>query len=259
MTTSYAVSLQIIKIHKPKIPTFQHSNTSDNGKQRSVVASPDPASIDLNDGANSDAPLNGSLQKASSTNGPKRVTSLGNKRMSVTDEILPELCRRIGVQGTNKRMEIINQFALDYPDASVRQVTIKFGELTVKARPPCVHERPIEKIKRKGKSAQFYLRPMMYRLLPAEEQPQCDWNIYAEEDEKVWQKEKELEAEKQRKIKKEQHQNKKRKNAAKDTKNVSESNGISQSVTESVTASIVAEPLHSDDDDQHYPKKIKVS
>lgn len=113
---------------------------------------------------------------------PRRVTSLGNKRMDVTDEMLPELCRRIGVQGTNKRMDLINQFALDYPDASVRQVTLKFADIVTKMLPECV---PPVTEKRKGKGTVFYLRPRMYRLLPAQDRPD-DWEAHNEEDEMLW-------------------------------------------------------------------------
>jgi len=118
---------------------------------------------------------------------PRRVTSLGNKRMDVTDEMMPELCRRIGIQGTNKRMDLINQFALDYPDASVRQITLKFADIVTKVLPECV---PPVTEKRKGKGTVFYLRPRMYRLLPAADRPD-DWEAYTEEDEMLWNAEQE--------------------------------------------------------------------
>ena len=200
---------------------------------------------------------NGSIQKLSSIAAPRRVTSLGNKRMSVTDEILPDLCRRIGIQGTNKRMELINQFALDYPDSSVRQVTIKFGEVTVKKRPECVNERPKEPIKRRGKGGVFYLRPRMYHLLPADEQPQCDWQKYADEDENIWEEEQRVEREKMQKIKMEQQRTKKRRRSSKDTSSLAESNEYNGSGLLSATASVVAEPLHSED--EHVDKRSKVT
>merc|ERR1719354_620444 len=55
---------------------------------------------------------------------------LGNKRMAVPDELLPDFCRRIGAKGTRKRMPTINAFVKDHPEVSIRQVTFKFADIT---------------------------------------------------------------------------------------------------------------------------------
>ena len=60
---------------------------------------------------------------------------LGNKRMSVPDELLPDFCRRIGAHVTRKRMPTINAFVKDHPEVSIRQVTFKFADITTKDLP----------------------------------------------------------------------------------------------------------------------------
>mmetsp|Transcript_22103 Transcript_22103/g.22407 ORF Transcript_22103/g.22407 Transcript_22103/m.22407 type:complete len:114 (+) Transcript_22103:2315-2656(+) len=47
-------------------------------------------------------------------------------------------CRRIGPYGTGERMKLINQFAEEHPETSIRQITIKLGEITCKEPPGCV-------------------------------------------------------------------------------------------------------------------------
>ena len=96
----------------------------------------------------------------------------GSIRMAVTDELLPELCRRIGANGTNKRMKTIEDFSRDFPGASVRQVTFKFSEITTRERPICIGDKPERS--GSGRSFDFYLRPRLYNLLPEEERPP-DW------------------------------------------------------------------------------------
>ena len=113
-----------------------------------------------------------------------RGNPLGNKRMSVPEELVPDLCRRIGPQGTNKRMQVITDFAKDHPETSVRQVTFKFAELVTKVLPACVP--PPEK--RFGRAVNFYLRPRFYHYLPAEQRPK-DWEKSAKEDEIAWKEE----------------------------------------------------------------------
>ncbi len=121
-------------------------------------------------------------------NGVKpRITSQGNKRMSIPDDAFPEFCRRIGVHGTGERRKLINDFAEEHPTTSVRQVTIKLGEITQKEPPPCV-----DMTGRKVRAFMFYLRPKFYKFLPPDERPK-DWEKYAAEDEIKWQKEKEEE------------------------------------------------------------------
>jgi len=113
-----------------------------------------------------------------------RITSQGNKRMSIPDEILPDFCMRIGASGTSERMKVINTFVEDYPDVSVRQVTFKFSEITTKECPPGI--TPPEK--RSGRAFQFYLRPRLYHILPVEERP-ADWERLKKNDEILWAKE----------------------------------------------------------------------
>merc|ERR1712048_1151433 len=112
---------------------------------------------------------------------------LGNKRMSVPKELLPELCSIIGSRGTRKRMEVINNFVKDHPLVSIRQVTLKFSELTTRHPPGCVPEP--EKIKGTGRAFLFFLRPRFYYLLPEKERPR-NWEKYAKEDDISWEKEK---------------------------------------------------------------------
>lgn len=113
-----------------------------------------------------------------------RVTSQGNKRMAIPDEHFPEFCRRIGAGGTGERMKLINQFAEEHPTVSVRQVTLKLGEITTKEMPACV--KPPEK--KQGRAFMFYLRPRFYKHLPPEERPE-GWEKYAEIDERLWEAE----------------------------------------------------------------------
>ncbi len=117
---------------------------------------------------------------------------LGNKRMSVPDEILPDFCRRISAQGTRKRMDTINEFVRDHPAVSIRQVTFKFAEITTRDRPPCVPKA--EKPKGKGRAFIFYLRPKYYSLLPENERPE-KWEKYMKDDEVLFQEEKRKEKE----------------------------------------------------------------
>merc|ERR1719223_229620 len=111
---------------------------------------------------------------------------LGNKRMAVPDELLPDFCRRIGAKGTRKRMDTINEFVKDNPSVSIRQVTFKFAEISTKDRPECI-PKP-EKPKGKGRAFTFYLRPRFYHLLPQDERP-ADWQKHAKLDEILWKEE----------------------------------------------------------------------
>ncbi len=87
-------------------------------------------------------------------NGAPRVTSLGNKRMSIPDEQFPEFCRRIGARGTGERMKLINAFVDENPEVSTRQVTIKFSEITTRKMPSWMSEKP------KGKA---FMKSMLLR------------------------------------------------------------------------------------------------
>lgn len=113
-----------------------------------------------------------------------RVTSQGNKRMSIPDELFPEFCRRISAEGTGERMKLINTFAAENPTISVRQVTIRLGEITTRERPECV----VPSEKARGRAFVFYLRPRYYKYLPEDERPK-GWEKYAAEDEAIFQEE----------------------------------------------------------------------
>lgn len=119
-----------------------------------------------------------------------RVTSQGNKRMSIPDELFPEFCHRIGASGTSERMKLINKFAEDNPSISVRQVTMKFSDITTRTLPGCVP--PPEK--KSGRAFLFFLRPRYYNSLSESERPD-DWEKYAHEDDVLWKEEKRQEEE----------------------------------------------------------------
>jgi SLIDE len=116
-----------------------------------------------------------------------RVTSQGNKRMSIPDDAFPDFCRRIGAYGTAERRKLIQDFADEHPTTSVRQVTLKLGEVTQKEPPPC-----LDMTGRKVRPFTFYLRPKFYEHLPPDERP-IEWEKAAAEDEIKWQQEKEEE------------------------------------------------------------------
>jgi len=112
-----------------------------------------------------------------------RVTSQGNKRMTIPDELFPEFCRRISAAGTGERMKLINEFVEDNPTISVRQVTLKLSEVTTRDRPACVAP-PSETTKKSGRAFIFYLRPCFYKHLTPEDRPP-NWKEFAEADEKL--------------------------------------------------------------------------
>jgi hypothetical protein len=110
-----------------------------------------------------------------------RVTSQGNKRMTIPDDLFPEFCHRIGAAGTGERMNVINQFVDENPTISARQVTLRLAEITTRDRPACVP--PGEK--KKGPRFMFYLRPAFYKFLPEEERPE-NWEVFANADEQLY-------------------------------------------------------------------------
>jgi len=118
-----------------------------------------------------------------------RNTSQGNKPMAIPANIFPEFCRRIGASGTGGRMKLINKFVEDYPHISVRQVTLRFCDITTRERPECVTEIKVPP-KKVGRAFMFFLRPAFYKYLPESERP-TDWERYAVEDEKLYQQEQE--------------------------------------------------------------------
>jgi len=119
-----------------------------------------------------------------------RNTSQGNKPMAIPTELFPEFCRRIGPSGTGGRMKLINGFVEDNPHISVRQVTIRFGEITTRERPECVTEVKVPP-KKVGRAFMFFLRPAFYKYLPESDRP-ADWERYAEEDERLYEHEQEM-------------------------------------------------------------------
>lgn len=112
-----------------------------------------------------------------------RVMSQGNKRMKIPDEHFPDFCRRISAAGTGERMKVILGFVDDHSTISVRQVTIRFAEITTRERPGCVPDMKV--VKKTGRAFMFYLRPCFYKYLPPSERPN-NWEQYAFEDEKVY-------------------------------------------------------------------------
>lgn len=115
-----------------------------------------------------------------------RVTSQGNKRMSIPDELFPEFCRRIGANGNASRTSLVNEFVDENPTISARQVTLRLSEITTKDRPGCVSEAPPEK--KKGPKFMFYLRPCFYKFLQEDQRPE-GWEEYAAADQIVYDKE----------------------------------------------------------------------
>ena len=137
------------------------------------------------------------MKKANGVLAP-RVTSQGNKRMSIPDEQFPDFCRRIGAHGTGERMKLINAFVEENPAISVRQVTLKFSDITTRTMPACIP--PPEK--KSGRAFMFYLRPRFYKYLPEDERPE-NWEKYAAEDDALWKQEKiEKQKEKEQKAEK---------------------------------------------------------
>lgn len=116
-----------------------------------------------------------------------RITSNGNKRMAIPDDLFPLFCRRIGAEGTHERVNLINQFAEEHPTISIRQLTIRFSEITQRDRPSVVP--PEEKQPGQGRKFMFYLRPRFYSKLSPSERPE-GWEAAAEEDELKWREEK---------------------------------------------------------------------
>jgi hypothetical protein len=118
-------------------------------------------------------------------------TSTGNKKMCVPDELIPELAKMIGCSGNNERNRIVDDFAKKHPETSVRQVNLKFGEITTRAMPKCV----LPQAKRGGRAISYYLRPRFYDLVEEHDRPP-EWEQYLAEDRLVWDKEQEVKAEK---------------------------------------------------------------
>jgi hypothetical protein len=113
-----------------------------------------------------------------------RVTSQGNKRMSIPNVLFPDFCRRIGADGTAERMKLINQFVEENPTISARQVTMKLAEICTRDRPACISATD----RKGGRAFIFYLRPCLYKHLPESERP-ADWERYAEADQILWDEE----------------------------------------------------------------------
>jgi len=127
------------------------------------------------------------LMKLSDGQIKPRVTSQGNKRMSIPDELFPEFCRRITAYGIWKRDDFVQEFSADNPTISMRQVSIRLNEITTRDRPACISGEPPGKT---GRAVTFYLKPRYYRHLPPDERPP-GWEKCAAEDEALWAREQE--------------------------------------------------------------------
>ena len=115
--------------------------------------------------------------------------SKGSIPMSIPDNLLPVFARLITANGTNARMDVINEFVQKHPECSARQATIKFTQLSTKERPSCVPAPP--KYTGKGRTVMFYVRPRYYHMLPEEDRP-FSWEEAAQADEVLWLEEQEI-------------------------------------------------------------------
>lgn len=168
--------------------TSTTESTDNNNKKRKIdtpgsSSQPAPKKVKMDDEANATPKM---IKTADGQMKP-RITSQGNKRMSIPDEDFPEFCRRIGAYGTGERMKLINQFVEEYPTTSIRQVTITLGSITSKEPPAC-----IDMTGRKIRPFMFYLRPRFYKYLPPDDRPK-NWERFAEEDDQKWMEEQEEE------------------------------------------------------------------
>ena len=105
---------------------------------------------------------------------------------------MPIFCQLISANGTDRRMDVINEFVKDHPVTSACQATQRFTEFTTKDRPSCVNPLPGKK-SGKGRTVMFYLRPQMYHMLLEEERPD-GWEVAAEADEVLYDEEHEAKA-----------------------------------------------------------------
>ncbi len=181
---------------------------------------------------------------------PGRGPGKGSVPMTIPDELLPEYCRRITAEGTDARMDVINGFAQDHPQVSIRQSTIKFVDLTTKDRPSCLGDMKREDRKGmgKGRKVKFYLRPKFYHMLDEDARPE-GWEEAARQDELLWQEE--LEARAKAKAKNEQ----KLRALMEDKSNGSDDDMTNASVSE-MNTSILTESYEGDEPPG---KKQKVS
>ena len=181
---------------------------------------------------------------------PGRGPGKGSVPMTIPDSLLPEYCRRITAEGTDARMDVINGFAQDHPQVSIRQSTIKFVDLTTKDRPLCLGDIKKEDRKGmgKGRKVKFYLRPKFYHMLAEDSRPE-GWEEAAKQDELLWQEE--MEAKAKAKAKNEQ----KLRALMEDKSNASEDDMTSASVSEMNTSVMSG----SYDGDEPPGKKQKVS
>lgn len=113
-----------------------------------------------------------------------RITSQGNKRMAIPEELFPEFCQLVTADGVWKRDQLVSDFVSNHPTISMRQVNMKLAEITTRNRPDCVSE-PRGKV---GRAVTFYLRPRYYKYLEEDQRPR-DWERYAEADEALWERE----------------------------------------------------------------------
>ena len=133
---------------------------------------------------------NKTMQKSPSLKLPGNLKSKGSTPMSMPEHLVPVFCQLISANGTDKRVDVINNFVKDHPETSARQATQRFTEFTTKDRPSCIQPR---KKTGKGRALLFYLRPRMYHMLPEEERPE-GWEGAAHADEVLYVQEREAKA-----------------------------------------------------------------
>jgi uncharacterized small protein (DUF1192 family) len=137
----------------------------------------------------SDAKKNKLMMKTEEGELKPRVTSQGNRRMDIPEELMPEFCKQITAYGTFERAKVTTEFVAAHPTISMRQVTIKLSEITSRDRPDCIPENKIKSSAgKKGRAFICYLRPCCYKYLPDDMKPP-DWERYAKADEILYQEE----------------------------------------------------------------------
>ena len=159
-------------------------------KSESQVANLDPMEVDHVNPASQPSPKEkkkpGPKPKKAEPKGESEKKKSGGFKMSVPENLLPEFAKLIGVDGTNMRNDIINDFTASHPNTSARQVTIKFSEMATKKRPETAKEAP--KQGGRGRAVWYYLRPMFYHLLEESERP-SGWEEAAKVDNALYEKE----------------------------------------------------------------------
>lgn len=153
--------------------TASKASSNADGNKSKPGPKPKKRAIDSISGASTKQPRKSlpGMGKAHGNGGSR----LGSKPMAVPEELIPVLVQRISINGTDRRIKLIDEFVKDYPDTSNRQVTFKVAELTTKDKPACAPDP-----KRRdgpGRAVHFYLRPRFYHMLPEADRPE-GWEKY---------------------------------------------------------------------------------